>query len=230
MTVAAIQIEGARNESRGATVWDSFLQSGDPKAARFGSVQVTADHYHRYESDLSHLKTLGANLYRFSFSWSRILPNCNGPVNEEAIEHYSKVIDAIISNGAEPVATMHHWDLPQACMNTYQGWAAPEIVSDFVNYADVLFSRFSSRVKYWLTMNEPSNICILGYGKGEFAPNLNLGLKGQYKCGHYSVLATAYTIQLSNKYPGITVSYPLVGSFGEPLNPNSQKGIIYSLN
>ena len=191
---------------------------------------MTADHYHRYESDLSILKTLGANLYRFSFSWSRILPDCNGTVNEDAINHYSKVIDAIISNGAEPVGTMHHWDLPASCMKNYNGWASNEIVSDFVNYADVLLSRFSGKIKYWLTMNEPSNICILGYGLGKFAPNLNLGLDGQYKCGHNSILATAYVIQLAkNKYPGTVISYPLVSSFGEPLDPNSQQGILYNL-
>ena len=83
----------------------AFLRSGNAPAA-FASVEVTADHYNRYKSDLGYLKTLGANMYRFSFSWARIFPNCNGTVNEDAIKYYADMIDEIKARGAEPVGTV----------------------------------------------------------------------------------------------------------------------------
>jgi len=224
-SLAATQIEGAWNISKGMNVWDTFLQSGTaPKS--FDSIEVTADHYHRYKEDLALLKTLGANMYRFSFSWSRILPNCNGEVNQDALKYYSDMIDQILANDAEPVATMYHWDLPTACHTQYGGWTNPRIVEDFTNYARVLLTAFSGKVKYWLTINEPSNACIYGYDNGRFAPNVQGGYRGRYACGHYSILATAYIGKMMREsFPGTRLSYPVVMSHGVPLNPNSQADI-----
>ena len=81
---------------------------------------VTADHYHRYKSDLSYLGQLGMTTYRFSISWPRILPNCTGAVNEEGVQFYSDMIDRIIAEGAEPFLTMFHWDLPQGLLHHYR--------------------------------------------------------------------------------------------------------------
>jgi beta-glucosidase/6-phospho-beta-glucosidase/beta-galactosidase len=84
-----------------------FLTSGNAPS-NFASVEVTADHYHRYKDDLKYLKEFNANTYRFSISWARVLPNCNGEVNQEALKYYEDMIDQILANGAEPVGTVKH--------------------------------------------------------------------------------------------------------------------------
>ena len=162
---SAIQIEGAANVSRGASVWDTFVA---PPA--YGNTQTTADFYHRYKDDLNILIGLKTKAYRFSFSWPRILPNCTGAVNEEGVAYYSDLIDRLLAAGIEPIGTMYHWDLPQACQSAYGGWTNRQIVDDFKNYALVLASRFSDRIRYWLTVNEPSPICYYAYSNGAFAP------------------------------------------------------------
>jgi 6-phospho-beta-glucosidase len=79
--------------------------SGSAPAA-FASVQVTADHYNRYKEDLKYLKDFGANTYRFSISWARVFPTCNGQVNQEALAFYENMINEILANSAEPVGTV----------------------------------------------------------------------------------------------------------------------------
>ena len=121
---------------------------------------------------------------------------------------------------------LSHWDVPQACHDQYGSWTDPKIVTDFVNYADVIFQKFAPKVKYWLTLNEPTNICYYAYNAGTFAPNVKMGRQGQYLCGHHQILATAYTVKLAKeKYSDLKISFPTVMSYGEPQNPNSDADI-----
>ena len=132
---SALQIEGAWNESgKGESIWDKWYN--DPKRQGSDNHFLATDHYHRYKEDIGYLGQLKATAYRFSISWPRIIPNCDGVVNEAGIMFYSDLIDEIIRNGALPVATLFHWDTPQACHDKYQSWLDKKIVDDFTNYAD----------------------------------------------------------------------------------------------
>ena len=224
-STSAVQIEGSWNVSRGLSVWDTFLHS--PTAnPQFANTDTTADFYNRYKSDLSLLASLKVKAYRFSFSWPRILPNCTGTVNEEAIRYYSEILDTLVSNGIEPIGTMYHWDLPQACQDRYGGWTNRQIVQDFKEYALVLSSRFSNRIRYWLTVNEPHPICVYGYNNGQFAPGVKMGREGEYLCSHYSILAHASAVRaIKEKYPDSKFSLPIVMGFAEPLNPSNPKDV-----
>jgi beta-glucosidase/6-phospho-beta-glucosidase/beta-galactosidase len=162
---SAIQIEGSWNVSRGPSVWDNFQA---PSA--YGSSSVAADHYRRYKDDIVLMGSFKATAYRFSFSWARIFPSCSGTPNEEGLKYYSDLIDALLRQGIEPIATMYHWDLPAKCQEEYGGWTDKRIVQDFTNYALLLADRFSDRIRYWLTVNEPSPICFFAYSNGAFAP------------------------------------------------------------
>jgi lactase-phlorizin hydrolase len=87
------------------------------------------------------------DFYRFSISWSRILPTGElSSRNQLGIDYYNKVIDALIENGVEPMVTMYHWDLPQTIQDQ-GGWEDPSIISYFQIYADVLFEEFGDRVR-----------------------------------------------------------------------------------
>lgn len=97
---------------------------------------------------------MGVKAYSFTLSWSRILPFGRGPVNQQAIAHYSDVIDTCIQYNITPIVTLYHWDTPLALQDTYGGWLSEQIVPDFVEYARIAFDAFGDRVKWWYTVNE----------------------------------------------------------------------------
>lgn len=113
---------------------------------------------------------MGLNAYRFSISWSRILPFGNGTVNQEGVQYYNKIIDRLVELEIEPFVTMYHWDLPQALDERYDGWLSAEVEKDFLAYAEILFKQYGDRVKKWTTFNEPWTFCFGGYVTGGFAP------------------------------------------------------------
>ena len=119
------------------------------------------------------LKELGAKSYRFSLSWSRIIPlgGRKDPINQKGIDHYVKFAKDLRAAGIEPMVTLFHWDLPEGLDKRYGGLLnKEEFVKDFENYARVCFKAFGSLVKLWITFNEPWCSSILGFGTGLFAP------------------------------------------------------------
>ncbi|TFK52902.1 beta-glucosidase [Heliocybe sulcata] len=173
MATASYQIEGSPDaDGRGPSIWDTF--SHLPGKTLDGLTgDIATDSYRLRDQDIALLKQYGVKSYRFSISWSRVIPlgGRNDPINEKGIKWYSDLIDELLEAGIVPFVTLYHWDLPQALHDRYGGWLnKDEIVADFVNYARLCFERFGDRVKYWLTFNEPWCISILGYGRGVFAP------------------------------------------------------------
>ena len=160
---AAYQIEGGvESQGRGKSIWDKFCHL-EPSRTKGANGDVACDHYNRYESDFDLLSLYGAKSYRFSLSWSRIIPlgGRNDPVNEEGIEFYSRMIDSLLQRGIIPWVTLHHWDLPQALHDRYGGWLdLGQIQQDFERYSRVCFERFGDRVRNWITLNEPWIIAI----------------------------------------------------------------------
>lgn len=116
------------------------------------------------------MKSMGMTAYRFSLSWSRIMPLGYGAVNDKGIQHYNNLINLLVTNGIEPIVTLYHWDLPLGLEEKYGGWLSPKIEDDFIAYANICFSAFGDRVKKWLTINEPWTFCFLGYVAGGLAP------------------------------------------------------------
>jgi beta-glucosidase len=170
---AAFQVEGAVCEGgRGPSIWDTFTKVPG-NIADGTNADVSVDQFHLLEQDVKLLKSLGARAYRFSISWSRIIPlgGQNDPVSEAGIQYYEKLIELCRTQGITPFVTLHHWDTPQALVDRYGGMLNTErFVPDFERYATVCFERFGNRVRHWLTFNEPWVISILGYAAGAFAP------------------------------------------------------------
>ena len=165
---SAYQIEGAHNvDGRGPSIWDAFVRIPGKTAS---TADVACDHYHRFKEDVALMKEMGVSAYRFSISWSRILPTGRGEVNEKGIQFYSDLIDTLLEAGITPWITLYHWDLPLALHMEMDGWLNPEIQDIFADYAALCFERFGDRVKNWITMNESWVVAILGYGQAAFAP------------------------------------------------------------
>ncbi|KAL5983745.1 glycosyl hydrolase 1 [Asimina triloba] len=135
-----------------------------------GTGDVACDQYYKYKEDVQLMKKLGLDAYRFSISWSRLIPNGRGPVNPMGLQYYNNLIDELISNGIQPHVTLFHDDMPQVLEDEYQGWLSPKIVKDFKAYANVCFQEFGDRVLHWTTINEANVLALGGYDSGIFPP------------------------------------------------------------
>ncbi len=190
---AAYQLEGAAaTDGRKPSIWDTF--SHTPGKVRNGDTgDVACDHYHRYKDDVRLMADLGVKHYRFSTSWSRVMPDGRGAVNEKGMDFYSRLVDELLANGITPHVTLYHWDLPQALQDRYRGWESREVVDDFATYAGVMAKRLGDRVSRWMTLNEILTFTQLGYGvktAGPHAPGLPLATeKERWQVGHHALLA-----------------------------------------
>jgi beta-glucosidase len=166
---AAYQVEGSPlADGAGVSSWHRF--SHTPGRVRDGDTgDVACDHYRRWPEDIALMKRLGLNSYRFSISWSRILPEGRGRVNPAGLAHYERVVDALLEAGIAPNVTLYHWDLP-AALDDRGGWLNPDIADWFADYAAVLFKALGDRVPMWATLNEPWVITDGGYLHGVLAP------------------------------------------------------------
>ncbi|CAL0320607.1 unnamed protein product [Lupinus luteus] len=164
----AYQVEGAAKEDgRTPTIWDTFAHAGYAHGA---NGDVACDEYHKYKEDVRLMVETGLDAYRFSISWSRLIPNGRGPINLKGLQYYNSLINELISNGIQPHVTLHNYDLPQALEDEYGGWISRDIIEDFTNYADACFREFGDRVLYWTTVNEPNVFALGGYGQGTTPP------------------------------------------------------------
>ena len=168
---AAYQIEGAWNEDgKGESIWDRFSHT-EGKIEDKSTGDVACDHYHRYPQDVEMMQQLGLQAYRFSTSWSRILPEGKGRINQAGLDFYSRLVDELLSHGIQPWSTLFHWDLPQP-MQDIGGWANRDVSSYFAEYASILADKLGDRVKNWMTINEPWVFSMLGNRSGEHAPGI----------------------------------------------------------
>ncbi|XP_057837214.2 beta-glucosidase 18-like [Cryptomeria japonica] len=169
---SSYQVEGSYLEDgKGLNNWDVFTHTHPGNIADRSNGDVADDHYHRYKEDIDLMHSLGVDSYRFSISWSRILPAGRGAVNMEGIKFYNNLIDTLLSKGIEPFVTLNHYDLPQNLQDSYGGWLSPHIIKDFEAFADICFAAFGDRVKYWATFNEPNIFVPFGYLSGFFPPS-----------------------------------------------------------
>jgi beta-glucosidase len=166
---SAYQVEGSPlADGAGPSIWQRFCHT--PNLVRDGDTgDVACDHYRRYREDVALMRSLGLNAYRFSISWSRILPEGRGRVNAKGLDFYERLVDALLSSNIQPMITLFHWDLP-AALDDRGGWLNPDIAGWFADYAAIVFGRLDDRVKLWATLNEPWVVTDGGYLHGALAP------------------------------------------------------------
>jgi beta-glucosidase len=166
---SAYQIEGSPlADGAGPSIWNRFVRT--PGMVRDGDTgDVACDHYRRIKEDVALMKRLGLTAYRFSIAWGRVLPEGRGTVNQPGLDFYERLVDTLLDNGIQPMATLFHWDLPSA-LDDRGGWLNPEIADWFADYAAVMFRRLDDRVKLWATLNEPWVVTDGGYLHGTLAP------------------------------------------------------------
>ncbi|MBS4066224.1 MAG: beta-glucosidase [Chitinophagaceae bacterium] len=189
VVAAAAQNEGAaKMGGRGPSIWDDFARKvGKIKSGH--QPTVACDFYHRYKDDLLLVKALGFRVFRFSISWSRILPEGTGKVNAEGVLFYHQVIDECLQLGLIPFVTLYHWDLPLA-LEKQGGWTSTHMLKWFTRYVQVCVKEFGDKVKHWIVLNEPMGFTSLGYMIGKHAPG-KMGLSNFLPAVHNAVMAQA---------------------------------------
>jgi beta-glucosidase len=166
---SAYQVEGSPlADGAGPSIWERFVHT--PGMTRNGDTgDVACDHYRRYREDVAVMRDLGLKAYRFSISWSRVFPEGTGRVNAAGLGFYERLVDTLLENGIEPLATLYHWDLP-AALDDRGGWLNRDVADWFADYGRVMFKRLGDRVKLWGTINEPWVVTDGGYLFGALAP------------------------------------------------------------
>ncbi|HDQ71243.1 MAG TPA: beta-glucosidase [Chloroflexi bacterium] len=210
---SSYQIEGAWDEDgKGESIWDRFSHTpGNVKNGDTGD--VACDHYHLWRQDVTLMKELGLQAYRFSIAWPRLLPEGRRPVNDDGIAFYERLVDRLLENEIEPYVTLYHWDLPQALQDD-GGWAARATAEAFVEYADVVSRVLGDRVKYWATLNEPFVSAVIGHLWGVHAPG-HEDMGETIAAAHHLLLGHGWAV------PVIRRNVPK-GQVGIVLNPSPQ--------
>ncbi len=191
------QVEGSVNaDGKTDNIWDMASTSYSKKFK--ATTEPTSGFYKHFREDIKEMKEQGLKTFRFSISWTRILPTLDGGVNPKGIEFYNNVIDLLLEYGIEPFVDLYHWDMP---MYIYEldGFLNKDIVKHFTRFAKVCFESFGDRVKLWSTINEPSVFCFAPYQENRawppFAPN-GTDLKAGILAGHNALMCHFKTVQL----------------------------------
>ncbi len=164
---SAYQIEGGVDlDGRSPSIWDTFAAAGH---ARGDTGAVAADHRRRMAADVALMADLGLPAYEFSVAWPRAQPAGRGPASTAGLDFYRALVDELLAHGIEPVATLYHWDLPQA-LEDAGGWPARDTAERFADYAAIVADALGDRVRRWATVNEPWCVAMLGYAEGIHAP------------------------------------------------------------
>ncbi len=190
---AAYQVEGAWNEDgKGESIWDRFTHTvGKVKGGTTGD--VACDQYHLFAQDLALAKRLNQKSYRFSISWPRIQPSGTGAPNMKGIDHYSRLVDAMLANGLRPFCTLYHWDLPQG-LEDKGGWPNRDLAGYYADYAAILAKHLGDRITVWAPFNMPWTVAYMGYGVGALAPG-RASLGDFLKAAHTLALAQAEALR-----------------------------------
>jgi beta-glucosidase len=217
VATASYQIEGAvQADGRGPSIWDTFSHTPG-KIQDSSTGDIACDHYHRYRQDAALMQSLGVNAYRFSISWSRVLPTGRGAINEKGLDFYDRLVDELLSKQIEPVVTLYHWDLPQALYDQ-GGWQVRSTAEAFAEYTEIMVRRLGDRVKQWITLNEPWVAAVLGHLTGEHAPG-ERDLGAAVRTAHHLLLAHGQAIPIIRQHatrPGTECGITLDLDYVEP--------------
>jgi len=207
---ASFQIEGAWNRyGKGPSIWDDFTHKKG-KIRNNENAEIACDHYHKYKDDVSLMKNLGLNAYRYSISWPRIYPEGTGTINHQGLDFYNKLTDEVLNAGITPFVTLFHWDLPLALQKKYKGFEHRDMVNFFEEYCYTVVKSLGDRVKNWITINEPFEYSAFGHFLGYHAPGKK-NLWAYFKVMHNLLRAHGAAMNVikdnsSDSKGGITVS------------------------
>ena len=190
-STSAFQIEGAYLED------GKGLSTTDCRRVPDGIADSTiaSDHYHHWKEDIACMKELGIGIYRFSFSWARIMPD-GWHVNEKGLQFYDGIIEECLRQGILPFPTLYHFEMPQALVDEFGGWKSRKCVDAYELYAKTCFQRWAGKVKYWATINEQLIACAASDLNGNKEQDPLQKMKDMYQMSYHMSLAEKKAMKL----------------------------------
>jgi beta-glucosidase/6-phospho-beta-glucosidase/beta-galactosidase len=221
VATSSYQIEGW---NVGECIWDKYTQEHN-----LHNVENATNHYVLYKKDIELMKDLGIRHYRFSISWNRMFPENESCINKEGVDFYHSLIDTLIENEIEPFVTLYHWDLPQYLQTDIQGWLDSRIINSFLNYSKAMFKEYGSKVKYWMTINEPLTTSTQGYGGiCTFAPGI-CSDENMFESARNQLLAHAYVSHYYKQNYNGQIGIVINTNWIEPINENAKGNALIAM-
>lgn len=165
---AAHQVEGGHTTNNWADWENQVDDEGNPRIARGEKCGAACEHWQRYPEDVALMTELGVKSYRFSVSWSKIMPE-PGVIDHAVMSHYINLCDSLKAVGIEPMLTLHHFCHPM-WFEEMGAFEKEENLGHFVEFCSEVFIAMKSHVTYWCTLNEPAVFVIAAYFDGNFPP------------------------------------------------------------
>lgn len=201
---SAYQVEGAPfQDGKGESCLDRYHRNNPKWNADGSNGDIACDSYNKTEEDIKNLKDLRVDFYRFSISWTRLIPNGDSKqgVNQAGLEHYRRFISRLLEEGIIPMVTIFHWDMPQL-LQELGGWTNSIVIDYYVDYCRLLFKEYGNMVKHWFTVNEPQLVGEFQYGGGPagqntpYPPGVVAPGIGDYLAQHNQLIAHARAYRL----------------------------------
>jgi 6-phospho-beta-glucosidase len=225
---AANQFEGAYNEDgKGLSIQDVY-----PKGVLGGITETPTpdnlkllgiDFYHRYAEDIRLFAEMGFKIFRLSIAWSRIFPNGDEKMpNEAGLAFYDHVFDECVKYGIEPLITLSHYETPLHLSKVYDGWRDRKLVTFFERYARTVFARYKGKVKYWLTFNEiNAGLHNPFMAAGIYTDRSRLTEQDIYQAMHHELVASALAVKACHEIiPDAKIGCMVIAMPVYPSTPN----------
>ncbi|AWH78771.1 6-phospho-beta-glucosidase [Clostridioides difficile] len=214
--VAAHQVEGGYNKGgKGISIAD-VMTAGTHTISRKitdGIIEglnypnhEAINFYENYKEDIRLFAEMGYKCFRTSIAWTRIFPNGDESIpNEDGLKFYDDLFDELLKYNIEPVITLSHFEMPYHLVKNYGGWRNRKLIDFFVNFCEVVMSRYKDKVKYWMTFNEINNQSITTNPIYAFT---NSGIiyeeqedkeEVMYQAVHYEFVASAKVVKIGHE-------------------------------
>ncbi|UUV15648.1 6-phospho-beta-glucosidase [Clostridioides difficile] len=214
--VAAHQVEGGYNKGgKGISIAD-VMTAGTHTISRKitdGIIEglnypnhEAINFYENYKEDIRLFAEMGYKCFRTSIAWTRIFPNGDELIpNEDGLKFYDDLFDELLKYNIEPVITLSHFEMPYHLVKNYGGWRNRKLIDFFVNFCEVVMSRYKDKVKYWMTFNEINNQSITTNPIYAFT---NSGIiyeeqedkeEVMYQAVHYEFVASAKVVKIGHE-------------------------------
>ncbi len=162
-----------------------------------------SDFYNRYKEDIALMAEMGFKVFRMSIAWTRIFPNGDDLVpNEAGLQFYDDVFDELLKYNIEPLVTLSHYDPPVNLVTNYNGWYSREVIAMFEKFVKVVCTRYRSKVKYWITFNEIDSMIRHPYTTGALVEDRFEGKNFEevcYQAMHHQFVASALAVKICHE-------------------------------
>ncbi|WPC76211.1 glycoside hydrolase family 1 protein [Vibrio porteresiae] len=202
--IAANQVEGSHlTDGKGLSTSDiqpfgAFGELVEREEGDFNIKDVAIDFYNRYPEDIALFAEMGFKCLRMSIAWSRVFPNGDDDEpNEAGLAYYERIFSELEKYNITPLVTLSHYEMPLNLAKKYQGWGSRDTIGFFEKYARVVFERFGSKVKYWLTFNE-INATLHEPFTGSGLPR-ECDEKMLFQAIHHQLVASAKAVKLCHE-------------------------------